>query len=647
MFSLQGPATNPEGSEYLETQARKLRSNELALEVIRDLHLAEEPRTESAAVTNAGTSANPDFLKMTQSENAALLKFKKNLSVRRETGSRIITVSYAGRDPQVAANATNALVDHFIEDNRHSRHDQVMASSAWLAKQLDDIRDRTEQANRALAQFQERSGLVAIDDKQSTYGQQVAELNKQLLQAQADRMQMQAYLGRLREGGIESLPQINSDAVLQDLTKKLNDSKAQLAQASVLYGKNHPNIKRLESQVKQIEDQIARQRQAILGSLRATYAAAGAREQMMQNQLKSTSKEAGEVAKYEQLKKEAEANSALYNALYTKIKEAGIAAESKSSNIQVIDRAQALHSPTRPHRSAYILFGLFGGLLSGIVFAFAMESLDNTIQTAEDVRTVTGLSNVSEVPVIGHDDQNVFINAKLWLSRRKGLAGPKTFLLDRPYSAESEAMHGLHTSIRLSQPGRSPRVLLIASPLSSEGKTTVALNLAIALARSGRTCLIDADMRNTNRCDIFGVSCDKGLSDVLTDKCSVEDVTHNIPEVHNLSLLRAGTTPPDPVQLVSSKQMSEVLANLRNYFEFVVIDSPPLLPFADARAMSTFVDGVVLVARSSETTRDAIVRCLELLAEVHSAPIVDVVLNATSDRSAAYSKYYKKANRNA
>src|SRR5262249_48828327 len=198
----------------------------------------------------------------------------------------------------------------------------------------------------------------------------------------------------------DTLPQVRSNPVVQQLTQKLADVRAELAQSQAIYGKNHPNIKKLENQAQELENQISNQRSAIVGELKTTYAAARARERIMESQNKNATKELNEMAQYNELKKEAQANTELYNSLYAKVKEAGIAAASKSSNIRVVDRARVLDSPTRPHRTLNLAAGLFGGIFGGLLLAFVLEGIDRRIHSVTDVRKSTGLSAISVVPAI-------------------------------------------------------------------------------------------------------------------------------------------------------------------------------------------------------------------------------------------------------
>lgn len=636
MFSLPSGASSPDPTDYLETQAKILQSDELAIQVIRELHLDQKKEfmassigSGSARKTEAAKS-NPSNQQMepglTSAEDHALTVFRSSLNIQRDTSSRLIYVSYASHNPNLAALITNTFLDQFINTSYEARHNAVTQSTDWLARQLGDIRSKMEASNRALAAFQQDTGIVAVDQTQSTLGVRMSELNRQLASAEAERIQLQALLQKMDSSNPDSISEVNNDPVIQELEKRLAAARGDLSEAQVIYGANHPNVQKLQAQVNELESQLRTQKQAVLASLATNFRAANVREHLLGDQVKDFSKEVTQIAQYELLRKEAEANEALYNELYAKVKEAGISAESKSSNIRWVDRARVLNRPTRPDRSMDILASILIGICGGIAVAFIRESFNTKIQTPEDVRNWLGISRVSLVPVIAAAKGSRLVRP-LPRSSSMGMSRPQTFLLDRPQSAESEAVRALHTSVRLSQPDCPPQVLLVTSSFPFEGKTTIAANLAVELSRERKTCLVDADLRRGMIGGLFDVTANRSLADVLAGSAKVDEALSLVAETPVLTILPAGEAVPNPGELVCSDAMRAIIQELRQKFHYVVIDAPPVLPFADARAIAPLVDGVLFVGRSGITPRAAMQRSLELLAEVHSAPVLDIVLN--------------------
>jgi capsular exopolysaccharide synthesis family protein len=274
---------------------------------------------------------------------------------------------------------------------------------------------------------------------------------------------------------------------------------------------------------------------------------------------------------------------------------------------------------------------MIAGLVGGIFLVFGKEYFQSRVHTADDVRKIAGTCSIAMIPEFASDGNT---KSKLLAGLRPGprsLMGPADkFLLSRPNSPEAEAMRSLYTSVMLTRPDNPPKALLIASPFQGEGKTTVAINLAIALSQRSRTVLIDADLRRPGVALAFGLTERKGLSEVLDRSAQLNEVLVSSATTPNLFILPAGCAPTSASRLACSRAVRRLLDLLREQFEHIVIDSPPILAFSDARALSPLVDGVILVGRSGSTTRQALNRSMELLTEVHSAPVLDVVLNAAA-----------------
>jgi polysaccharide biosynthesis transport protein len=627
-------------ADYLDTQVQNLQSDGLALEVIRSLRLDQNPdfggggKRASTAAMHTSDLAD----QLTPAEDRAMAVFKGSRQVTQ--ASRLISVSVAAHDPVEAATVTNTLVNLFIERDFKARNDAI----AQWQRQLDDIRQRMDDSNHALANFQNRSGIGTLGDNQTTFSEHAMELSKQLTQAQADRIQLQAYLDKLDSVQTGSLPQISNDSVVQQLTTRLAVARAELAQTLAVYGENHPNAKKLQNEINELQSQLSTQRSAVLDDMRSSYKASKAREGLLQSQMDSARKQMTVLAQYSSLKREADANTQLYAVLYQKIKEVAIAAETRSSSIRIVDRARVLNHPTKPNRLLYIGGGLLAGLIAGLVLAFLLESMDTRIRTPQDIKKYLGAESVSIMPVIGRGARFALGRPEPRGLPRSARSDSPTFLLDRPNSPEAEALRGIYTAVRLSwrNNGGPARVLMIASALPGEGKTMLSVNLALALAQQGSTCIVDADLRKRGVAPMLGISADRGLGDVLFGNMELDEAF--VPHVYipGLTVLPAGIVSGEPGVLIASNAMSDVVGRLRQKFEFVVIDSPPILPVADARLLSALVDGILMIGRSGMTTRANMKRAVEMLREVRSAPVLEYILNA-ADYPAEYN-YYKYKN---
>ena len=627
VFSLN--ATGVIDSEYIATEAQKLQTDDLALATIRALHLDKNWEIISDVPKRPAIGNISDQL--TPTELAALRSFRSRLSVHRDPATRLVGVTFAAHDPRLSADVVNSLMKLMVQRNLEARSQAIAESSMWLSRQLDDIREKMESSASALASFGAKTGIADMDPNSNTYAEKMGDLNKQLVLAESDRIQFQSFLSPVSNP--ESLPQVRNNVVVQALTQKLAEAESQLAQSRVIYGPSHAEVRKLQNQVKELQDQIKEQSAAIVSELWTNYRAAKARETLLNGQVKVATTDLATLAQYNVLKREAQADRELYNSLYAKIKEAGISAASKSSNIHIVSQARPLEHPTRPHRTMNILVGVLIGLIGGVALAFVKDRLQDRIHTADEIRDWVGLPSVTVVPAI----QTFQSEMAIWGTNRANQNlnwrnGPNCFLLQRPNSPESEAIQALRTMLFSSQTEDPPKVVLITSPLPGEGKTTLANNLAIALTKHGKTCLVDADLRMPAVGGIFRLLPRFGLEHYLQGSATLDQVMSTSGGVKNLTIIPAVAPADYASYLLTGDPMRALMVRLRERFDFVVIDTPPILPYADGLAVSTLVDGVILVGRAGQTPRGAITRSMELLDVMKSAPILTVVLNAVDER---------------
>jgi polysaccharide biosynthesis transport protein len=473
----------------------------------------------------------------------------------------------------------------------------------------------------------------------------MGEVNRQLSDAEASRIENEAYLRMIESGQADSVPAMRDDRVYQDLAIRQGDLRTQLAQVRAVYGDQNTNVTKLQDQLDEMTKEIGEERDRVTDGIRTAYSASQERERLMvQNGEKLRAQMVNvnsQLAGYNVLKSEAIANAELYNTLQARLKEAGIYAGLGSSNLRVIDLAENLDTPTGPHRSALIALGSLASIVVGFLACFVKESFNNTVRTPEDVRSWVGLRSLALLPVMNASDQK---NGGMYPTSGRPLElaashGPdsmdRSITLMQPWTAEAEAIRDLRTVLLASRTGGGASIVLISSAMEGEGKTTVAVNFAIALAQVGRTCLIDADLRRPTLSRALGFESTTGLSEVLTKKVPLSIALAPLADIPGLWFLPSGSAVESPADLIVSGGMQEMCDGLRKQFEFVVIDSPPVIRFSDARHLALIADDVVLIERYGITTRRAMQRSAELLNEVR-APLAGVVLNGIDYSSSDY-----------
>ncbi len=630
---------------YIETQARILTSETLALQTIRNSGLAGAPELSSDDVPSeaiaTGSLAN-------QKRPPEIAAFLGSLSVKRIPNTRLMEVTYESSDPVQAARMLNAHLDNYKALNMQGHYAATTEATTWLQVQQADLKRKVEKSESDRINYERQNQIWGVDDKQNMTTQRLLDLNKELTDAESETLKKRALYEFAESGALDAVPQIRDNPVLQDMQKRRADLSLLYTDGLNQYGPNFPKVQRLQAQIKEMDDQIAKERKGITVQLRSDYDEAKARQDLLTQRLEEQKAETNamseKMVQYNILKREAEANKTLYEGLLTKLREANIAASLKSSNIRVIDPAMIPSSPARPARARNIALAFLIGLVGGVGVALLREYLDNTVKTPDDVETLARLPSLAVVPAFGDTASMSGKKGLLKGVSSNGHEKPSGLVAQHsPKSQVSEAFRSLRTALLLSQPDQPPQVILVTSALPREGKTTAAANLAVTLAQLGdKTVLVDADLRKPGVGRMLNLTSGKyaGLSSYLAGVSSLDLVSVAHPSIPNLAAIPTGPLPPNPADLLSSHRLADAIAELRTKFKFVVIDSPPVMAATDAVILSVQVDGVLLVVRSGETPKAAFTRTCDLLVSVKSR-MLGVVLNAVDANAPDYYYSYR------
>jgi polysaccharide biosynthesis transport protein len=636
--------------DYIETQSKILVSETLALQTIKSLNLDQDPRF-------GGHPRNPGILEVAPALTEvalpppALGAFLGGLSVKRVPNSRLLDVTFATTDPRLAAAIVNAHVSNFIEQNFRSRYETTTQASNWLANQLDELKGKVEASEDARIKYERDNQIWTIDEKQDVTTQKLADLNRDLTEAQADRINKQAVYELAKSANYDAIPAVRESSVIQESLRRQGELSDQYTEALSQYGPKFPKVLRLQAQLNEIGQLIENEKKSIGNQIEAEYRGSREKELLLQRALDQQKNQAAAMAdrmvQYNILKREAEANKQLYDGLLQKLKEAGITAGLRSSNIRVVDPALMPTAPSRPNKSRNITLAILVGLIGGAGLALLREYLDNTIKNPDDVENLARLPSLAVVPAFTHADGDHRSRLRKLLPARASSNGleERVALLSHsePQSQISEAFRALRTSLLLSQPDRPPQMILVTSALPHEGKTTAAVNIGVTLAQLGdSTLLIDADLRKPGISRALHMTDGKhaGLSSYLAGVTPLDLVAIPHPVISNLHAIPTGPVPPNSADLLSSHRLPEMMCELRKRYKFIVIDSPPIMAATDAVILSALVDGVLLVVRSGETPKEAFTRTRDLLQGVKSR-LLGVVLNAVDSRSPDYYYSYR------
>lgn len=640
----------------LDTEVRILQSDLLALQVIRQLNLDKRPEF-GGKPDSVSANLAPDTLQSDSARTSAVLSaFKGNLRVLLIPNTRIIEIHYRSPAPELAAQIVNVLANTYVEQNFKTKFESTMQASDWLSKQLVDLQMKVETSQEKLVKYQKQHEILGIDEKQNIITAKLDELNKELTAAESDRMEKESVYRLLESGDPDVIltPLESSEsnggggsgsasALLENLRGKQADLKIQIAELSTQFGPSYPKVAQLTNQLKEADTQIQSEMKKMAGRVRSLYLTALHREGMLRDALNKQKQEANKLnesaIEYSLLKRDVETNRQLYEGLLEKLKEAGVTAGLRSNNFRIVDAARVPMAPAEPNVPRNLAFAFVLGLSSGVGLAFLLENLDNTVRTPEQAQVISMLPSLGMIPRGSRNAPEI--------SGTKGLAvtsskeAVELVTQSRPQSQMAESYRALRTSLLLSSLGAPPKVILITSALPQEGKTTTSINTSIVLGQKGvRVLLIDADLRRPGVHKTLGMGPRSGLSNVLTGSASLQQAIARSTLVPNLSVLPAGTPPPNPAELLASANMKDALNELREQYDHIIIDTPPTLSVTDAVVLATRADAVVLVIRSGQTTKGALRRARDILTQVN-ARVTGVLLNAVDLTSPDYYYYYE------
>jgi succinoglycan biosynthesis transport protein ExoP len=644
----------------LETQAAILRSDALAMKVIEAMHLDRNPTFAGATSAQAEDSIRVSSMQPDPTRAAGLLgAFRGGLSVQLVPNSRLIQISYTHPDPRLATEIANALVRTFVEENFRTKYESVTQTSVWLSTELADLQMKVQTSEEKLVRYQKDHSILGVDEKQNIVTAKLDELNRELTTAQTDRIQKESNYSLAQAGDPAAFTKTSREGasgMLEKLREKEAELSTQYAQATTQFGPGYPKVAELNNQLKQLRTEIATEQTRMQNDIHNEYLAAVQRETLLTTAFEQQKREANQLnesaIEYSVLKRDAESNRQLYQDLLQRLKEAGVSAGLRSSNIRVVDVARTPTYPIKPDVRKNILLGFLFGLVCGLGLAFVLESLDTSIRNMEEVSAISTLPALGTIPLQisknGHSRKRLkTVSLEIEKSESPALV---TYV--RPKSESAEAYRALRTSILLSSFGAPPKVILVTSALPQEGKTTISANSALVLAQRGsRVLLIDADLRRPGIDKLFGFRSRGGLSSVISGVDKIDDVMVPFTRVPNLWIMPAGPIPPQPAELLGSSVMKDHITRWRNEFDHIIIDTPPCLSVTDAVVLSPEADRVILVARSGKTTKFALRRACDLLLQVN-ARIMGIVLNALDLRSGdayyytygnLYARYYSEA----
>jgi polysaccharide biosynthesis transport protein len=599
---------------FFQTQFRLLKSDEILERVIAKLY-------------PAGMSEGRVSLKG---------KIRNSIVPKVIPNTTIVSIMIVGENPQWVARIADTLAQVYVEYNLETGMKASGDSFIFLSQRINELKDKLSSLQKELAELEQKAGVYSFASGQtgSLEFSRADDLNERYLTAKAERMELESSLNTFtnlyREGRYAQMIDIVDDPVINNLSNQLREKEIHLASLKKEYLDTHPEIGKTLDSINVLKERIEEEGEGAINRISAKLVTLRSRENTLLKSLKETKDSLGrqsrDVSRYTLLKQEIETTQGLYESMLTKLQEIDISSElGPPLSIAVLTPAYVPENPIKPKKAYNIIFGLIFGLFLGTGVVFLDEYLDTAIKNPSDIEKYLNLPVLSKTPYL----KELFDSDALHYPEE----GKNSHFL--------ESFRVLRTNVQFVSVDSPLKTLLITSSITGEGKTTTAILLAKSFARMGKkTLLVDCDMREPAIHRVFKISKEKGLSKLLIDEGSLEELITGT-SVENLYVLAAGPVPPNPSELLNSKKMENFLEDVREKYDIVIIDSPPVVSVSDPSIIGAKVDGTLLVVSFGKVPREVCIEAKNLLAKTHTK-IIGATLNSLISEASSYYYYYRK-----
>lgn len=654
--------------EYLNTQVKILKSRTLARDVIEDMKLLERGESKNKPSFGLGSLLSLFKEKKEISKEALISSAVNNflgiLKVEIIRNSRLVDVRYRSANPEFAANVVNTLFDKYIDFNLRMKTESTKLASDFLRTQIEDLRNTLSRKERELQEYGKRKELFYLSGKETTVVEKFADLNKAFTEAQIYRINKEAVYLERKGKSFENYPEVRTNQLIQNLKKEHSEVEVEYKRKGQIFKDSYPEMQRLRSQLASLQQRIDNETRDIarkaLREAEDEYQSAKKKEdslaQLLGQQKQDVVATNTNAIYYNSLKIEVTNMRNLLDHLVKKEKESMLSSRLEglqTSNIKIIDQAEVPISPVFPKKKLIFIMALFLGIGGGLCLIFLLDWLDKTIKTPDQVEKLLKLPSLGFIPAVGsgnpHSYYGYSYTSPYSQKMRKSKDDKKLKDIELsnymvPESIYAENYRNVRTSILLSTPDQPPRIMTVTSALPQEGKTATVINLAISFTNLGKkVVVIDGDLRKPRIHKILRAKNTVGLSSFLVGRCGIKDVIL-MTEIHNLHIIPSGPVPPNPTELLNGKSMETLLLELKEHFDFVFIDSPPLVGIMDPVIIGHHSDGVLLITWGGKTHKRLIEKARDELKK-YNIRLLGVVLNKVNMKKSGYGYYSYDSNK--
>ncbi len=641
--------------EYFYTQLEILKSRILAVKLVEQLKLVDHPAFEPASQRQGfdwsrwlpsgwlpskkpttESTADPIETSDEKQKRAVVNAVMAGLSINPVIKTQLVEISFESPDRELTALIPNALAEIYIKYDLDTKLEMTDKAAKWLTERLENLRQVLEKSEKNMQAYMEKENLVNVTGIKSVTVRELEETATNLLNARlqlANKKRVYKQVRALQAGtsNFESIPAILNNPLVQSMKQAELAARRKVSELKERYGQKHPQIRAANAELEAAIANKKTQTQLVIDGIIKEYDMAVAKVKNLEESLKSKKSEIQTLNKKEfelkRLERDVEVNRQLYNMFLTRFKETNASQdlqELQSTVGRVVEPALVPIAPFKPNKKINVIMGLVLGFLFSTLFVFFIEFLDNTIKTSEDVEQKLGL------PLLG-------ILPKMKISKKE--ENPYLVFLRKPQSQFAESVRSISTGIMLTGLDNPQKVLIVTSSVAGEGKSTVSINQAFALGQMGKTLLIEADMRRPTLVKKLGWRTNPpapGLSELVAGRLPLDECIHHTAENESVDIIPCGEIPPNPLELFSSERFKVLLEDLYQEYQYIIIDTPPVMLVSDTLVVAKFATEVIYVVKANVTPYKVVLDGIKRLRQVN-VPVRNIVLNfVDTKKTSAY-----------
>jgi succinoglycan biosynthesis transport protein ExoP len=623
--------------EYYLTQFEILKSRSIAQTVIEKLKLEEHPDfIGEPSIVRTFINDIKDILPFIPSNKAEILSieeqkekklqtlvntFTNRLSISPVRKTQLVHISFESSDSNLAALVANTVGEVYIEQHLIDKIGVTKEASGWLTTSLSDLRIKLDESEYNLQQYLESENLIDISGVLGLISKELEQTSVQLVVARNEKNKLESIERVIDEYGrdnlevLQSIPEITSHHVIQDIKKTLVKVELKLSDLSGVYGPKHPKLVAAKAELASVQKNLSLQVQRLVKGVQKELNTSKRNVQALEVELIRIKKVYREITskeyEYRKLSREVETNRNIYDTFFSRAKETEVTSDFNSAVARFTDRAYKTTKPVKPNKPLIVILAFIVTMGLGLVIAFVLDALNDTFKTANDIESKLSQRMLGLLPLV---------------ATKKNIGLMLHHFFEPDAHKFSEAVRTLRTSFVLTQLDKDSKVIEITSTVPGEGKTTTATNLAFSLAQVEKTIIIDADMRKPSICKRFNIPpYHPGLSNLITGAEQLSDCIY-LDEKSGLTVMPCGQLTSNPLELLLSPKFSDVLTQLKKSYDRIIIDTPPLQAVSDSLVIAQQSDAIIYVVKSDDTRIRAVQDGLGRLINVN-ANIAGVVLN--------------------